>query len=161
MHMHGYHGKIIGSDQRVWDWANKPGGGKKAPTKWGTGLEKNTLTIGSGETYEWLVDFGQQQVTSLYPTGTETRYDPATNLPVPNTSDLALFPAIPHAGEPGASPYISGPTVDGVVDILTPGGGPPLFPGTQFFPFHNHDDYKATNNGAYPGGMFTMLVPTP
>jgi len=30
----------------------------------------------------------------------------------------------------------------------------------QFFPFHNHDDYKATNNGVYPGGMFTMLVTT-
>ena len=28
----------------------------------GQGLEKNTLTIGSGETYEWLVDFGQQSV---------------------------------------------------------------------------------------------------
>ena len=24
----------------------------------GQGLEKNTLTIGSGETYEWLIDFG-------------------------------------------------------------------------------------------------------
>ncbi len=32
---------------------------------------------------------------------------------------------------------------------------------SQVFPFHNHDDYKATNNGVYPGGMFTMLVPTP
>ncbi len=25
MHMHGYHGKIIGSDQRGWSWSNKPG----------------------------------------------------------------------------------------------------------------------------------------
>jgi len=25
MHMHGYHGKIIGSDQRAWPWANNPG----------------------------------------------------------------------------------------------------------------------------------------
>jgi hypothetical protein len=31
----------------------------------------------------------------------------------------------------------------------------------QFFPFHNHDDYKATNNGVYPGGMFTMFLTTP
>jgi hypothetical protein len=29
------------------------------------------------------------------------------------------------------------------------------------FPFHNHDDYKATNNGLYPGGMFTALIPLP
>jgi hypothetical protein len=31
----------------------------------------------------------------------------------------------------------------------------------QFFPFHNHDDYKATNNGVYPGGMFTMIATFP
>jgi hypothetical protein len=31
---------------------------------------------------------------------------------------------------------------------------------SQYFPFHNHDDYKATNNGIYPGGMFTFIVPT-
>jgi hypothetical protein len=78
---------------------------------------------------------------------------------VPNTAIPNLFPAIPNAGEPGGPEYISGPTVTGIVDILT--GGPPLFQGSQFFPFHNHDDYKATNDGVYPGGMFTMLVPTP
>jgi hypothetical protein len=49
-------------------------------------------------------------------------------------------------------PYIGGPIVTGAVGIPTPG---------QLFPFHNHDDYKATNNGAYPGGMFTMIMPTP
>ena len=54
MHMHGFHGKVIGSDQRAWYWANTPG---LTPT--GLGLEKNTLTIGSGEAYEWLIDFGQ------------------------------------------------------------------------------------------------------
>jgi len=32
---------------------------------------------------------------------------------------------------------------------------------SQVFPFHNHDDYKATNNGVYPGGMFTALIPIP
>ena len=63
MHMHGFHGKILGSDQRVWLWANPP------LTPWGLGMEKNTLTIGSGETYEWLVNFGQQAVTSTYPAG--------------------------------------------------------------------------------------------
>ncbi len=153
MHMHGFHGKILGSDQRVWSWANDP------RTAFGQGLEKQTLTIGSGETYEWLVDFGQQSFQSTYPAGTQTRYDPATNLPVPNTADPNVFPAIPNAGDPEGAPYIGGPAVTGIVDILT--GGPPLFQGTQFFPFHNHDDYKATNNGVYPGGMFTMLVPTP
>jgi len=149
LHMHGYHGKIIGSDQRVWDWSNtlsSPNKNKKTLTPFGQGLEKQTLTIGSGETYEWLVDFGQQSFNSTYPGGTETCYD-GNDAPVPN-------------GTPGCTPidsYIPGPTVSG----LDGGIGDPAFQNSQYFPFHNHDDYKATNNGSYPGGMFTMLVPTP
>jgi hypothetical protein len=93
--------------------------------------------IGSGETYEWLVDFGQQSFNSTYPPGTESCYDPATNQPVPNAPGCTAIPE-----------YAAGPTV-------------PADGASQLFPFHNHDDYKATNNGEYPGGMFTMLVPTP
>jgi len=154
MHMHGYHGKVIGSDQRAWYWANAP------QQPFGLGLEKNTLTIGSGETYEWLVDFGQQALASTYPNGTgglngtfpggtQTRYNPDGS-PASNTQ--TALPVIPNAGDPEGELYIGGPTVTGAVGIPTPG---------QLFPFHNHDDYKATNNGAYPGGMFTVLMPTP
>ena len=171
LHMHGYHGKIIGSDQRGWDWASTPPRSKtgQGVRPFGEGLEKNTLLIGSGETYEWLVDFGQQTFQSTYPAGTESRYYdgivgglceadilaaglpvPALNTPVSNT--FVNCPAIPEAGVPGSPTYIGGPTVTGAVGIPA---------ATQFFPFHNHDDYKATNNGVYPGGMFTMLVPTP
>lgn len=172
MHMHGYHGKVIGSDQRAWDWANEPpvnGNG----TPFGQGQEKNTLVIGSGETYEWLVDFGQQSLTSTYQPGVQTRYFdgnirrclvtwkqanpgqplPARNTPVSNT--LVECPVIPEGGVPGEAPYLGGPEVTGT--LL----GDPVGAGSQYFPFHNHDDYKATNNGQYPGGMFTMLVPTP
>jgi len=175
MHMHGYHGKVIGSDQRGWDWANSPGNAStknpKPPTPFGVGLEKNTLTVGSGETYDWLIDFGQQSFNSVYPAGTESRYYdgslacqndltaagvpfPAVNTPVSNT--FVNCPAIPVNGDPAApGPYIGGPVVTGLFEGLTPGAT------SQFFPFHNHDDYKATNDGVYPGGMFTMIVPTP
>jgi len=153
MHMHGFHGKVIGSDQRAWTWANSP------QLPFGQGLEKNTLTIGSGEAYDWLVDFGQQALASTYPPGsagvppsqfvggTQSRYDQATNLPKSNTQ--TGFPVIPDLG---GVDYIGGPTVTGAQGVSTVG---------QLFPFHNHDDYKATNNGTYPGGMFTMLMPTP
>ena len=153
MHMHGYHGKVIGSDQRAWPWANasrENGVWPDAPTPWGKGMEKNTLTIGSGETYEWLVNFGLQAVVATYPAG---------------HADAAMTRAYQPAGEQHATgslpfqpirvrvdPYIAGPTVTGAVGIPTPG---------QLFPFHNHDDYKATNNGTYPGGMFTALMPVP
>jgi FtsP/CotA-like multicopper oxidase with cupredoxin domain len=162
LHMHGYHGKIIGNDQRVWDWANKPGTtsvkNPKPPTPFGQGLEKNTLTIGSGETYEWLVDFGQQSFQSIYSAGTESCYDPVTNLPVPNAVGC---PPIPVNGDPDETNlYVGGPTVTGI-EGPTPAFDLAGFGTSQYFPFHNHDDYKATNNGVYPGGMFTMLVPTP
>jgi manganese oxidase len=158
MHMHGYHGKILGSDQRAWGWANAPG------TATGSGLEKNTLTIGSGETYEWLVDFGaaqnnhsSPQVNSNYEPGTQSRYGPAPAVaPQPNTNLVA--PAIPIPKFPGQT-YIGGPTVGGTTDPLINAAVAPIT--SQIFPFHNHDDYKATNNGVYPGGQFTVLVPLP
>ncbi len=147
MHMHGFHGKILGSDQRAWFWANKAGDPAFAT---GLGLEKNTLTIGSGETYEWLVDFGQQAINSTYPAGTQSRYTTANNLPAANTA--TSNPEIPAPAVPGVN-YIGGPTVAGLMDNRT-------IP-VQVFPFHNHDDYKATNNGVYPGGMFTAIIPLP
>ncbi len=185
LHMHGYHGKIIGSDQRAWPWANQ------GPTYTGTwdtanwlggtpfneGLEKNTLVIGSGETYDWLIDFGQQSFQSTYQPGTQSRFNntyiPGTrqlanqpcdpnlplNAPVPNTNTAC--PPIPEFGLPAVGvDYIGGPTVSGLVGPTQPFDFAGL-QDRQYFPFHNHDDYKATNNGIYPGGMFTMLVPTP
>jgi FtsP/CotA-like multicopper oxidase with cupredoxin domain len=142
MHMHGFHGKVIGSDQRAWTWSNTP-----ILTPTGLGLEKNTLTIGSGETYDWMIDFGTVQLSATYPAGTQSRYDPATGLPAVNGN--TAFPAIP---DPSGVDYIAGPVVTGALGVPTPG---------QLFPFHNHDDYKATNNGTYPGGMFTMIMPLP
>ncbi len=142
MHMHGFHGKVIGSDQRAWPWANTAG-----QTAWDSGLEKNTLTIGSGETYDWMINFGKQALTATYPSGTQTRYNPSNNVPVPN--GVTGAPAIPMPAVKGST-YIAGPTVTGAVGV-------PMV--SQLFPFHNHDDYKATNNGVYPGGMFTMIMP--
>ena len=150
MHMHGYHGKVIGSDARGWDFGNYPKSKtNKSPQPFGVGLEKNTLTVGSGETYDWLIDFGQQSFNSVYPAGTQSCMDAAGN-PVEPTDPTCVAPATWEADV-----YIQGPTVVGLFNNLTPGAV------SQFFPFHNHDDYKATNDGVYPGGMFTMIVPTP
>ncbi|MCI0519931.1 MAG: multicopper oxidase domain-containing protein [Chloroflexi bacterium] len=176
MHVHGYHLKVLGNDQRPWTWANRALWSKPVP--FNQGLEKNTILIGSGETYELLVDIGQQALNSTYPggdyldpviggSGTQTRmYDgspacdasllalgitaPALNMPVSNQADGC--PSIPDAGNPANPTYIGGPVVSGAVGI-------PM--SSQIFPFHNHDDYKATNDGAYPGGMFTMVIPLP
>ena len=144
MHMHGFHGKIIGSDQRAWPWANL---GNVTP--WGQGLEKQTLTIGSGETYDWLINMGLQSVAVDVP----GRHADALRPGHRPAGDATRRPPTRRSRTRTACRYIGGP--DGhrrAVGIPTPG---------QFFPFHNHDDYKATNNGAYPGGMFTMIETLP
>jgi hypothetical protein len=58
---------------------------------------------------------------------------------------------MPDPFAPGSF-YISGPQVDGITGPTQPVAG-----SGQFFPWHNHDDYKSTNNGVYPGGQFTMV----
>lgn len=156
MHMHGFHGKILGSDQRQWSWAQPAG----LNVSNDTGLEKNTLTIGSGETYEWLVDFGKQGLNHTYAAGTQSRYGPAPAiLPQLNTNTAA--PAIPVPAPAVGMTYIGGPTVGGTIDPAINAANNLTPTGPQIFPFHNHDDYKATNNGVYPGGQFTVLVPLP
>jgi len=148
MHMHGFHFTVIGTDQR----------GLTHP------YEKNTINIGSGETYEIIVDFGDWTVAGAagtYHTGTYTRYDPLTGAPLLNT--VTGSPAIPDPFAPGFA-YVGGPVVGPPIPpVQGTGGLPPELPPTlgQYFPFHNHDDYKATNNGVYPGGQFTMLMPVP
>jgi len=135
IHWHGFHAKVIGSDQRGW----------LLP------MEKNTITIGSGETYELLFNFGQQKATSTYPLGTQTRYDGTVPNTVPKENWRLTFPGIPVPPDL-TDTYIAGPTVTGLVGVPAEG---------QFFPMHNHDDYKATNNGVYPGGQFTMIEMKP
>lgn len=173
MHMHGFHAKVIGSDQRAWPWANAPG------TLLGRGMEKNTTTIGSGETYELLLDFGAwNRSAGLYPDsdsppedlraffsgllssftgGTQSRYSSASGLPVSNHEPPEDNPPIPDpfSTTPGGH-YTGGPLVSGLL-----GEPDPAAPNSQYFPYHNHDDYKATNWGVYPGGMFTMIRTDP
>jgi manganese oxidase len=142
MHMHGFHATVLGSDQRAWPWASLT---SFIP---GTGMEKNTISIGSGEEYDLLFDFGDVAVTSTYAAGTQSRYLNVTPSPSPVGPTPTSNPVIK---DPSGSDYIGGPTVKGAQGFYNVG--------SQIFVFHNHDDYKATNDGAYPGGMFTILLP--
>lgn len=50
------------------------------------------------------------------------------------------------------------PTFINYLQICAQGRDDPndnFFP--QFYPMHNHDDYKVTNNGVYPGGQLTFI----
>jgi manganese oxidase len=155
MHVHGFHPKVIGMDQRAWTWANPPG------ITAGQGLELNTILIGSGNTIDMLFDMSSQSPTQVQQTGpftgvsannyaedTQSRYDDVSGTPTPVANGLTQFPPIPDpfgdnlaSGDPNQ--YTGGPSVPNI------------------FVFHNHDDYKATNNGIYPGGQFTAVVLLP
>jgi FtsP/CotA-like multicopper oxidase with cupredoxin domain len=143
MHVHGFHPKVIGMDQRAWTFANPPG------ITSGAGEELNTILIGSGNTIELLFDMGTQAVDSLYTAGTQSRYDNVGPVAVPVDATLTGNPVIPdpfggNLSPQGSTNYWAGPNV-------TP----------NIFPWHNHEDYKATNNGIYPGGQFTAIIMTP
>jgi FtsP/CotA-like multicopper oxidase with cupredoxin domain len=97
MHMDGIRGEIIGSDQRGWFWAgNVPSSQSR---------EEDTLAIGSGETYDWLVDFGQQvsnspaatpaplnSVTGSEPPEAGSFYFPMYNLDDYKTTSTGISP---------------------------------------------------------------------
>jgi FtsP/CotA-like multicopper oxidase with cupredoxin domain len=159
MQVHGYHGKVVGSDARGWDWgfAPKSKANKMGVRPFGEGLEKNSFLIGSGETYDVLFDLGQQNTEApYYSLGTQSclSVDGVTPLSAddPNCSGLPV-----NSGE---DTYILGPQVTGLFrDNL--GGAVPGAADGQFFPFLNHDFYKSTNDGEYPGGAITMIQVQP
>ena len=112
-HVHGYHFNIVGKDASPLVELGANGG-----------LHDNyTVTIGSGETYDLIVEVMDK--SGIYK----------------NKS-------------PQDVPYVPVPTADGGFYTYD-GTAATFFP--QFFPMHNHDDYKVTNNGVYPGGALALM----
>jgi manganese oxidase len=100
MHQHGWHMAIIGSDARPY----------VSP------VQKYTLLIGSGETYD------------------------------------AITTADPTYGADGNP--VQGSRLG--TNAVAPGQGPSRnF--RQIFPIHDHDDYRVTTNGIYPGGAVILM----
>jgi FtsP/CotA-like multicopper oxidase with cupredoxin domain len=112
MHLHGEDFDLVGSDAHALPVVQDAAGKERR-----TQFEKFTLLIGSGETYDALVD-----------------YDSA-----------ALCHTMQSEPAGGESPFR-----EETAPLYTPDG--PLF-----FPAHCHDDYHVTNQGAYPGGMTTLV----
>ena len=158
MQAHGYHGKVIGSAARGWDWgfAPKSKTNKMGVRPFGEGLEKNTFLIGSGETYDILFDLGQQDTEApIYPFGTQSCL--STDGVTPVSADDPTCSGNPVFWEEDT--YILGPQVTGLFRDLN--GAIPGAADGQFLPFLNHDLYKSTNDGEYPGGAITMIQVLP
>ncbi len=112
-HVHGWHFVIAGKDASP----------LLLQTPMGHLHEDYTVTIGSGETYDLIIE-------------ASSRFD------------------IYGDKSPQGVPYVAVPRADG--GSHTYDGTPATF-FPQFYPMHNHDDYKVTNNGIYPGGQLTLI----
>ncbi len=150
-HIHGWHFTVVGKDAspspflKISETLNFMGH---------EGLEMGfTVTIGSGETYDLLLSADDKR--PIYQNYIVNGQD--------NILSLCLQMNIIQAFDPAAiadiptEPVIC-PTPDTVNYINICNGTQGVdqyFP--QFYPMHNHDDYKVTNNGRYPGGQLTYI----
>ncbi|MBD7911219.1 multicopper oxidase domain-containing protein [Clostridium cibarium] len=110
-----------------------------------------TATIGSGETYDLLlIAEDKRPVYRKYIVkGEDSIQDKIPSL----CSQLADMEVADIPTEPVNCPNYN--TVN-YIDICQGNqGDDKFFP--QFYPAHNHDDYKVTNNGVYPGGQLIFI----
>lgn len=150
-HIHGWHFMIVGKD-------TNPSPFLKIAPKLGLmgheGFEHAfTVTVSSGETYDLLLTADDKRY--LYRNYIVNGQDGVPSL----CSQLkALQDADPGAvfDIPTEPVRRSKPNLVNYVDICSGAQGVDrFFP--QFYPMHNHDDYKVTNNGRYPGGQLTLI----
>jgi len=149
-HIHGWHFMIIGKDAHISPMAALSA---KLGIKDHSLLEHGfTVTIGSGETYDLILmaDDKRKEYRNYIVNGQDdipSLCCQMRNLPI---SEIANIPT-----EPVECPN---PNVVNYVDICNESPNNPndkFFP--QFYPMHNHDDYKVTNDGTYPGGQLTYI----
>jgi FtsP/CotA-like multicopper oxidase with cupredoxin domain len=92
MHASGYRGQILGSDQRGWFWIDN--------VPFSESMETDTLRIGSGETYDWLIDLdqltGEPGAPEVAGDGGSIRshlpYIPLYDVEEGNTSNESVYP---------------------------------------------------------------------
>lgn len=150
-HIHGTHFNIVGKDAAlnpIVPIAQKLG------LNAFVGTRGFTVLVGSGESFDLSITFpdkraqywqyiarGQDGFPSLCSQMAEIQsVDPGAIFQIPTQPVLCPDPATTN-----------------YIDICTEpcNVNDNFFP--QFFPMHNHDDYKVTNNGVYPGGQLTYI----
>lgn len=153
-HIHGWHFRIAGKDAHLSPFLELSAELKnylKHPVQ----EHGFTVSIGSGETYDLLLTADDKRpVYRNYivngQDGLPSLCSQLSKLAATDPDSIADIPTEPvHCPDPNTVNYI---------EICNqPAGNPSdqFFP--QFYPMHNHDDYKVTNNGSYPGGQLTYI----
>lgn len=149
-HIHGWHFMIIGKDSHI-----------SPLVTLSTLLDINihevaqhgfTITIGSGETYDLILHAEDKRKDYI-------KYITRGKDGFPSLcSQISALPPDLIANIPTEPLNCPNPTTVNYLNICNECQCNPndkFFP--QFYPMHNHDDYKVTNDGTYPGGQLTYI----
>ncbi|WP_203364225.1 multicopper oxidase domain-containing protein [Bacillus sp. REN10] len=163
-HIHGWHFTVIGKDTHVSPFlkiADLLSDHKEVHGVHEIRNENFTIGIASGETYDLLLTADDKR--PQYRNYIVNDQDGFPSL-CSQLNDLISF-ANAHPELVDSSPVFdiptepvncSSPSTVNYVDICADlQGEDRFFP--QFYPAHNHDDYKVTNDGTYPGGQLVLF----
>jgi FtsP/CotA-like multicopper oxidase with cupredoxin domain len=131
-HFHGWHFRYVGKD------AN--------PLKTRLQNEQYTLQIGSGETYDVIVNMVQTA-------------NHMNNGAGPNGVGHSTITG--QGGGLNEFACVWGIYSDTSGNCNSPIGSGDNNVAVQWYPAHSHYDYQVTNNGGYPGGMAGVILATP
>lgn len=154
-HTHGYHASIIGRDARPSPFLLI---GAKLGLPGPFTQEVFTATIGSGETFDLLffADDKRKPYRNYIVNGQDGLPSLCSQLLALSAVDPASIFDIPT--QPVACPT---PTTTNYLEICAApcNVNDEFYP--QFYAAHNHDDYKVTNNGVYPGSQLIYIQQDP
>lgn len=155
-HIHGWHFMVVGKDSHLSPFLAFAEAHKHINHKL---TEMGfTNTIGSGETYDLIIsaDDKRKVYRNYIVNGQDGFPSLCEQLNVISGIDNNAIFDIPeepiNCKDPNSIRLIN------YIEICAQNPNNPndkFFP--QFYPMHNHDDYKVTNNGKYPGGQLTMI----
>lgn len=150
-HTHGWHGRIVNKDAHP-------------QPHWEMGF---TQLVGSGESYDLLFIAEDKRpiysdyifcgkggfpslMTQVDNATTESKKEDINTFMPGFGNSNTLWAKTPKAGGTDLCPF------PGNFDVHNYGEADNFF-FPQFYIAHNHDDYKATNNGVYPGGQLIFI----
>ena len=152
-HIHGWHFMVVGKDSHLSPFLALSENDEHLHhqlTEMGF-----TNTIGSGETYDLILtaDDKRKLYRKYIVCGQDGFPSLCSQLRELQQIDPAAIFDIPEEPVNCANPQL----INDIQICNQPCGDPnnQFFP--QFYPMHNHDDYKVTNNGVYPGGQLTFI----
>lgn len=131
-HFHGWHFRVVGKDA--------------TPLRLSDQTREYTLQIGSGETYDVIVEMNQIA-------------NHQNNGAGPNNNGFSMISG--QGGGLNEFACIWGVYSDASGNCNSPLGNGDNDVSVQWYPAHSHYDYQVTNNGGYPGGMAAVMLATP